>query len=121
MTTAQIVVQMPDWDEALWLTEWSKGANGWTCAPGKKSRLSAYPEDIYRGMMVGLRDYVGRNGFPGVLLGLSGGIDSALCAAIAVDALGADKLWCVMLPMQIYQRRQSGRCRRMRRDAALPP
>ena len=93
-----IVVQMPDWDEALWLTTWSRGPNGWACADGKKSRLSAYPEDIYRAMMVGLRDYVGRNGFPGVLLGLSGGIDSALSAAIAVDALGADKLWCVMLP-----------------------
>ena len=94
----QIALQMPDWDEALWLTEWSRTANGWTCASAKKSRLSAYPEDIYRAMMVGLRDYVGRNGFPGVLLGLSGGIDSALSAAIAVDALGADKLWCVMLP-----------------------
>ena len=94
----QIALQMPDWDEALWLTEWSRTANGWTCATGKRSRLSAYPEDIYRAMMVGLRDYVGRNGFPGVLLGLSGGIDSALSAAIAVDALGADKLWCVMLP-----------------------
>ena len=94
----QIALQMPDWDEALWLTEWSRTANGWTCATAKKSRLSAYPEDIYRAMMVGLRDYVGRNGFPGVLLGLSGGIDSALSAAIAVDALGADKLWCVMLP-----------------------
>ena len=93
-----IVVQMPDWDEALWLTTWTCGPNGWTCAPGKTSRLSAYPEDIYRAMMVGLRDYVARNGFPGVLLGLSGGIDSALSAAIAVDALGADKLWCVMLP-----------------------
>ena len=94
----QIALQMPDWDEALWLTEWGRTANGWTCATAKKSRLSAYPEDIYRAMMVGLRDYVGRNGFPGVLLGLSGGIDSALSAAIAVDALGADKLWCVMLP-----------------------
>lgn len=94
----QIALQMPDWDEALWLTEWGRTANGWTCAIAKKSRLSAYPEDIYRAMMVGLRDYVGRNGFPGVLLGLSGGIDSALSAAIAVDALGADKLWCVMLP-----------------------
>jgi len=93
-----IVAQMPDWDEALWLTEWQRTANGWRCATSRKSRLSAYPEDIYRAMMVGLRDYVGRNGFPGVLLGLSGGIDSALSAAIAVDALGADKLWCVMLP-----------------------
>ena len=93
-----IVVQMPDWDEALCLTEWQRTANGWTCATTKRSELSVYPEDIYRAMMVGLRDYVGRNGFPGVLLGLSGGIDSALSAAIAVDALGADKLWCVMLP-----------------------
>ena len=93
-----IVVQMPDWDEALWLTEWERTGNGWRCATTKKSKLSAYPEDISRAMMVGLRDYVGRNGFPGVLLGLSGGIDSALSAAIAVDALGADKLWCVMLP-----------------------
>ncbi|WP_309602204.1 NAD+ synthase [Sphingomonas sp.] len=94
----QIALQMPDWDEALWLTEWSRTANGWTCASAKKSQLSAYPEDIYRAMMIGLRDYVGRNNFPGVLLGLSGGIDSALSAAIAVDALGADKVWCVMLP-----------------------
>ena len=49
-------------------------------------------------MMVALRDYVGRNGFPGVILGLSGGIDSALSAAVAVDALGPDKVWGVMLP-----------------------
>ena len=49
-------------------------------------------------MMVGLHDYVERNGFPGVILGLSGGIDSALSAAIAVDALGPDKVWGVMLP-----------------------
>ena len=94
----EIAVQMPDWDEALWLTEWHRTADGWNCAAGTKSQLSAYPEDIYRAMMIGLRDYVGRNGFPGVLLGLSGGIDSALSAAIAVDALGPDKVWCVMLP-----------------------
>ena len=100
----QIALQLPDWDECLWLTQWSRTANGWTCATAKKSRLSAYPEDIYRAMMVGLRDYVGRNGFPGVLLGLSGGIDSALSAAIAVDALGADKVWCVMLPSKYTSR-----------------
>ena len=49
-------------------------------------------------MIVSLRDYVERNRFPGVVLGLSGGIDSAICAAIAADALGPDKVWCVMLP-----------------------
>ena len=48
--------------------------------------------------MLGLRDYVNKNGFPGVVLGLSGGIDSALCAAMAVDALGAERVRCMMLP-----------------------
>ena len=55
---------------------------------------------IWRSMMVGLADYVRKNGFPGVLLGLSGGIDSALSAAVAVDALGADRVRAVMLPSQ---------------------
>lgn len=56
------------------------------------------PADIYCAMVVGLRDYVERNRFPGVVLGLSGGIDSALSAAVAVDALGPDRVWCVMMP-----------------------
>src|SRR5690606_22608240 len=54
--------------------------------------------DVYRAMVLGLRDYVTRNRFPGVVIGMSGGIDSALSAAVAVDALGADKVWCVMMP-----------------------
>ncbi|MEY3948689.1 MAG: Glutamine-dependent synthetase, partial [Verrucomicrobiota bacterium] len=49
-------------------------------------------------MVLSLRDYVDRNRFPGVVLGLSGGIDSAICAAIAADALGPDRVWCVMMP-----------------------
>jgi NAD+ synthase len=93
-----IPVQMPDFEEAMALTDWVRTANGWRCEPGERARLSPYPEDMYRAMMVALRDYVGANGFPGVILGLSGGIDSALSAAVAVDALGADKVWCVMLP-----------------------
>ena len=55
-------------------------------------------ETIYSALVLGLKDYVEKNGFPGVLIGLSGGIDSALSAAIAVDALGADKVHCVMMP-----------------------
>lgn len=53
---------------------------------------------IYKALVLGLRDYVQKNNFPGVLIGLSGGIDSALSAAIAVDAIGADKVHCVMMP-----------------------
>ena len=92
------VVQFPDWDEKLLLTEWKREPDGWRCSTRESHALDPFPEDVYRAMMVGLRDYVMRNGFPGVILGLSGGIDSALTAAIAVDALGPDKVWGVMLP-----------------------
>ena len=93
-----ICVQMPDFEEAMVITEWVRTANGWRCEAGQQASLSPYPEDMYRAMMVALRDYVTANGFPGVILGLSGGIDSALSAAVAVDALGPDKVHCVMLP-----------------------
>ena len=92
------VVQMPDWDEALLTTDWERTAEGWRCTTRATHALDAFPEDVYRAMVVGLRDYVARNGFPGVILGLSGGIDSALSAAVAVDALGPGKVWGVMLP-----------------------
>ncbi len=92
------VVQFPDWDETLLMTEWAREADGWRCTTRESHDLDPFPEDVYRAMMVGLGDYVNRNGFSGVILGLSGGIDSALSAAVAVDALGADRVWCVMLP-----------------------
>jgi NAD+ synthase len=94
----ELIAQMPDWEEALLLTEWRRETDGWRCATRDCHKLDGYPEDIYHAMMLGLRDYVERNGFPGVILGLSGGIDSALSAAVAVDALGADKVWGVMMP-----------------------
>ena len=92
------VVQFPDWDEKLLITEWAHEADGWRCSTRESHELDPFPEDVYRAMMIGLRDYVSRNGFPGVILGLSGGIDSALSAAVAVDALGPDRVWGVMLP-----------------------
>jgi NAD+ synthase len=94
----ELIAQMPDWEEALLLTEWRREPDGWRCVTRDCHKLDGYPEDIYHAMMLGLRDYVERNGFPGVILGLSGGIDSALSAAVAVDALGADKVWGVMMP-----------------------
>ena len=93
-----IAVQLPDWDETLSICEWEKTEDGWYCTDGDKADLDPYPEDVYHAMMTGLAEYVEGNGFEGVILGLSGGIDSALSAAIAVDALGADNVWCVMLP-----------------------
>jgi len=94
----ELVVQMPDWDEALLETEWRRTGDGWRCMTRESRALDTFPKDVYRAMTMGLHDYVQRNGFPGVILGLSGGIDSALSAAVAVDALGPDKVWCVMLP-----------------------
>jgi NAD+ synthase len=91
-------VQMPSFAEAVDITEWNRGADGWACAPQKLSPVPGGFEAMYAAMMLGLRDYVNKNGFPGVILGLSGGIDSALSAAVAVDALGADRVHCVMMP-----------------------
>lgn len=90
--------QLPDWEEAIVETRWTKSNGQWRCEPAETTDLADHPEDIYCAMVMALRDYVEKNGFPGVVLGLSGGIDSALCAAIAVDALGKDRVWCVMLP-----------------------
>ena len=90
--------QFPDWDAAIVETRWERGAQGWHCSPGALATLDPHPADTYHAMLVGLRDYVNANCFPGVVLGLSGGIDSALSAAVAVDALGADRVWCVMMP-----------------------
>ena len=93
-----IAQQLPDWEEALVLTQWEKWDGQWVCLPGDPHPLDERPADIYNAMVLGLRDYVNRNRFPGVVLGLSGGIDSALSAAVAVDALGHDRVWCVMMP-----------------------
>lgn len=93
-----LVLQMPAWEEAVTVTQWAETPTGWTCAPGARAALPGGLEAVYRAMMLGLGDYVRKNRFPGVVLGLSGGIDSALTAAVAVDALGADHVRCVMMP-----------------------
>ena len=95
-----LAVQMPDWEEGVVTTQWTRSllASSWTCEQGPRAQLDEDPADIYHAMLLALRDYVNRNGFSGVVLGLSGGIDSALSAAVAVDALGAERVWCVMMP-----------------------
>ncbi len=95
------VVRLPDWDEAIVCLDWDRESG---FRPGTRQMPDMYEEEIYHAMLVGLRDYVARNRFPGVVLGLSGGIDSALSAAVAVDALGADRVWCVMLPSRFTSR-----------------
>ncbi len=99
--------QAPDWREAVLPTTWVRGTDDrWTIEPGPITAPSDGIEATYQAMVLGLRDYVCKNRFPGVVLGLSGGIDSALSAAVAVDALGADAVHCVMMPSP-YTSRES--------------
>jgi len=104
-----LAFQMSQFEETLVVTEWkrSRDAAGaktndnpetWVCVDGPMSRIPEKEEADYRACMLGLRDYVNKNGFKNVVLGLSGGIDSAICAALAVDALGEERLRAVMMP-----------------------
>lgn len=91
-------LQMNGFAEQLGYVDLVRGAEGWAFEAGEIAPLAEGDEAAYLACVVGLRDYVNKNGFKGVVLGLSGGIDSALCAAMAVDALGAERVHCVMLP-----------------------
>ena len=93
-----LAVQMGFFAEQVTLTEWTRVGPRLVCTPLVPAPEPGRLEAIYRCMMLGLADYVRKNGFPGVLLGLSGGIDSAISAAVAVDALGPANVRCVMLP-----------------------
>ncbi len=93
-----VAVALPGWQERTVITEWTHDGTRWHCTPGEIVPTEDRSAQVYHAMMLGLRDYVNKNRFPGVVLGLSGGIDSALSAAVAVDALGADRVRCVMLP-----------------------
>ena len=95
---SELAMQMPAWEEGLAVTDWRREGEGWRCEAGERATLEEGDEAHYLACVTGLRDYVGKNGFPSVVLGLSGGIDSALTAVIAADALGAEKLHCIMLP-----------------------
>ena len=94
-----VAAQQPAFQEDITTLVWRKDASGWRCS-GPVTPLLEGDKGDYAACVLGLRDYVRKNGFPGVLLGVSGGIDSALCAAIAVDALGADKVRGIMLPFK---------------------
>jgi NAD+ synthase len=93
-----LAFQMPQLEAGVAVTTWKKANGAWRCFEGPKAALPDQDEANWRTCVMGLRDYVNKNGFPGVVLGLSGGIDSAVVAAMAVDALGKDRVHCVMLP-----------------------
>ena len=93
-----IVQALKSFVEDYDLAVWEKKDGTWVCTSAKlEAQLTGYEAD-WRACCLGLGDYVNKNGFKQVILGLSGGIDSAMAAAIAVDALGPERVWCVMMP-----------------------
>lgn len=96
----ELATQMPAFDEAIRHVDFERGPQGWRAVRTELEPLPDEWEQDYRAMVEALKDYVGKSGITKVLLGLSGGIDSALVAAIAADALGPENVRCVMLPSE---------------------
>ena len=100
-----LCMSLPMFEEAVALSVWERQGGGWRCTEAPLAPAwPTGPEELYRAMVLGLKDYVDKSGFPGVILGMSGGIDSALTAAVAVDALGPGRVHCVMMPSRYTSR-----------------
>ena len=92
------IQRLPAFEEALAYSDWQKTGKGWQGKSEQSASVLKELEADWKAMCLALGDYVNKNGFPGVVLGMSGGIDSAISAAIAADALGPDRVWAVMMP-----------------------
>jgi NAD+ synthase len=99
-----LALQLPPFEEVIAHVDFVRGADGWRAEPGRRAPQPDGWEQDYRAMVLGLGDYLRKSGFSKVLLGLSGGIDSALVATIAADALGPQNVRCVMLPSEYTSR-----------------
>jgi NAD+ synthase/NAD+ synthase (glutamine-hydrolysing) len=93
-----VQVRLPSFVEALDYVSLERSATGITLASGNRANSESLEAQVYQALVLGVRDYIGKNGFPSVVIGLSGGVDSALVLCVAVDALGADKVRAVMMP-----------------------
>jgi len=97
--TGKVVMRAPAFEEGVYPVEFTRNAAGAVVPKGGSVALELSDEEsVYRALVMGVRDYVNKHGFPGVVMGLSGGVDSSLTLAIAVDALGADRVHAVMMP-----------------------
>ncbi len=99
-----LAFQLAGFQESIVTTNWVRRNSIWQCENSPLVDSVEADHADYAACVLGLRDYVNKNGFPGVVLGLSGGIDSALCTAMAVDALGPDRVRCLMLPYKFTSR-----------------
>lgn len=96
----QLALQMPQFDEVITHVDFTRTAAGWRAAQGDIAPIAPIGEADYRACVLSLADYMRKTGFSKAILGLSGGIDSAIVAAIATDALGPENVHCVMLPSE---------------------
>lgn len=99
-------VKLASFAEQVATIEFRRNGGGWECQPGPIEPEMSDIESIYRAMVLGLRDYVNKTGFPSVVIGLSGGVDSAITAAVAADALGPERVHAIMMPSP-YTSRES--------------
>ncbi|MDD5035969.1 MAG: NAD+ synthase [Methylococcaceae bacterium] len=97
-STGEVVVRAPEFEEALMRVEFQRQGAALKPLPGPMAAPSERVESVYKALLLGICDYVSKNGFQGAVLGLSGGVDSALTLALAVDALGADRIEAVLMP-----------------------
>ena len=93
-----LAAQLPQFDACVTHVDFVETDDGWRALPGIMEKMPISYEADYRAMVMSLKDYLGKTGFKKVLLGLSGGIDSAIVAAVAADAIGPENVRCVMLP-----------------------
>jgi len=95
----QVAMRAPPFEEGTWVVEFTRDSRG-RIVPLRGTVAAELSDEasVYSALVLGVRDYVGKHGFPGVVMGLSGGVDSALTLAIAADALGSDRVQAVMMP-----------------------
>jgi len=95
----EVVLRAPAFEAGTWVAEFTRDSRGHV-VPRPAAVAAELSDDasVYRALVLGVRDYVGKHGFPGVVIGVSGGVDSALTLAIAVDALGSERVQAVMMP-----------------------
>ncbi|MBX9738909.1 MAG: NAD+ synthase [Beijerinckiaceae bacterium] len=103
-----LAVQLPAFESLVETCVFERAHGAWVCQDGPRAILPSDDEADYMACVVGLRDYVEKNRFPGVVMGLSGGVDSALCAALAADALGPERVHCIMLPYRFTSQESLG-------------
>jgi NAD+ synthase len=114
----ELAATLPAFEEAVEVLRYRRGSRGWSLVDGPNAAPQIGDKADYSACVLGLRDYVQKNAFPGVVIGLSGGVDSALCTVMAVDALGSERVHCLMLPYRFTSKESladaAGCARRLR-------